>query len=275
MIKKGSVSFAATFLLLLSIGALFLYPFLWMFFAGFKSDPEIFRAYPLLPESYRWDHYRSLLSGEWIPYPRQFLNTLFVATFQSLGATAITAMAGFLLAQYRFRGRIGLFLLALGVVFVPRQALALPLFNWMNTLHLLDHPTAVLLPGLVSGIGLLYFAQAFAKLPSGLLDLARCEGASESRLFFLALPWIRPSLIAYGLIHFMLAWQEHLLAVVLLFSPEHLLVSPALASLLGGGSRLPYGVMMAGATLTVLPVALLFFALRKPFRTALSRLTET
>lgn len=262
-------------ILFTAVGALFLYPFLWMLFAGFKSDPEIFRAFPLWPETFRWDHYRSLLSGEWIPYPRQFLNTLGVALLQSLGATALTAMAGFVLGQYRFRGRALLFLLALGVVFVPRQILALPMFSWMNALHLLDHPAAVLLPGLVSGLGLLYFSQAFSKLPKGLLDLARCEGAGEARLFLLALPWVRPSLIAYGLLHFMLAWQEHLLAVVLLFSPQNMLVSPALASLLGGGARLPYGVMMAGATLTVLPVALLFFALRKPFRTALARLTET
>lgn len=271
--RRGTwLSVVATgFLLLLC--ALFAFPFLWMFLATFKSNPEIFRPFPLLPEEFHFRHYRSLLSGEWIPYPRQFLNSLFIATVQTVLAVSLSAAAGFTFAKHSFKGKRALFALAVLVVLIPRQVMVLPLFTWMNDLRLLDGPWSVIWPGAVSGIGVIYFTQVCKRLPDELLDMARSEGASEYRVFLAILPLIRPALIAYGLIHFILAWHEHLIPLVMLSAPEHMTAGVALSSLYGSSLRIPYGLLMAGSAMTVIPTVLLYLLVQKHFKSSLAELT--
>lgn len=271
--RKGfPAAFLATAVLLL-LCALFAYPFLWMTFAATKSNPEIFNPSRLLPEEFHLRHFRALLSGEWIPYPRQYLNSLFIAACQTLLALGLTAPAGYVFAKHRFPAQRVLFALAVLVVLVPRQVMVLPLFTWMNSLGLLDSPWAVIWPGAVSGIGILYFRQVWSRVPDDLLDLARCEGASERRAFMATLPLVKPALIAYGLIHFILAWHEHLIPLVMLSTPDHMTSGVALASLHGSHLRIPYGLIMAGSTLTVLPTTALYLLVQRHFRSSLAELT--
>jgi multiple sugar transport system permease protein len=261
-------------LALLLLGVCFAFPFVWMLFAGFKIDAEIFNPFPIMPRTFELANYRSLLTGEWIPYPRQFLNSLVIATSQTALGTAFACAAGYVFAKFDFRGKRLLFVAAVLTVLIPRQVMVLPLFSWMNTLGLLDTPWAVILPGAASGIGLLWFTAVFRRLPNGLLDMARTEGAGEYRVFWIALPLVKPALIAFALIQFTLAWQEHLIPLVMLFSKEKLTVNIGLASLHAGTMRVPMGLIMAGCTLTLIPTALLFALAYRHFRTALGRLTE-
>ncbi|HAO99505.1 MAG TPA: sugar ABC transporter permease, partial [Fibrobacteres bacterium] len=208
---------------------IFAYPFVWMFCSGFKTDAEVFALFPLLPQHFDLVHYRGLLSGAWIPYPRLFLNSLFIASLETIFATAFACGAGYVFAKFDFRFKKTLFILAVAAVLVPRQALALPLFVWMNKLSLLDTPWSVILPGTASGVGFLYFIAVFRRLPDPLLDMARCEGAGEYRVFLSTLPLIKPALIAFALIQFVLCWQEHLIPLIMLSTQTHLTVTLGLA----------------------------------------------
>ncbi|MEO7425317.1 MAG: carbohydrate ABC transporter permease [Fibrobacteria bacterium] len=262
---------ATGFLLLLC--ALFAFPFLWMIMATFKANPQIFSPFPLLPEEFNFRHYRSLLLGEWIPYPRQFLNSLWIASAQTALAVGLSAAAGFVFAKHAFPGRRLLFALAVLVVLIPRQVMVLPLFTWMNDLKLLDGPWSVIWPGAVSGIGVIYFTQVCKRLPDELMDMARSEGASEYRVFLAILPLIKPALIAYGLIHFITAWHEHLIPLVMLSSPQQMTAGVALSSLYGSSLRIPYGLLMAGSAMTVAPTALLYLLVQRHFKSSLAELT--
>ena len=241
--------------------------------ATFKANPEIFRPFPLLPEGIHFRHYHALLSGEWIPYPRQFFNSLVIASSQTALALALSASAGFVFAKYTFSGKRALFALAVLVVLIPRQVMVLPIFTWMNVLGLLDGPWSVIWPGAVSGIGILYFTQVFKRVPDELLDLARSEGATEYGVFRISLPLVKPALVAYGLIHFILAWHEHLIPLVMLSSKLHMTAGVALSSLYGSSQRIPYGLLMAGSAMTVLPTALLYLIVQRHFKSSLSELT--
>lgn len=252
----------------------FSFPLVWMFFATFKTNVEIFTPFPLLPEHYHLAYYRSLFSGEWIPYLRQYTNTLWVASTQTIGALCLSAPAGYLFAKYKGKTLRILYIIALLPILLPRQVMLLPLFTWINTLGLIDTSWAVILPGMVTGIGVLYFTHAYRKYPDHLLDLARTEGVSESKLFFYTLPLIKPQLLAYGLIHFILAWHEHLVPLVVLSSQEHLTVSVALASLGAGNLRIPYGLLMVGSLMTVIPTVVLYILLRKNFQSSLQQLAS-
>lgn len=247
-------------------------PFVWMFFATFKSNREIFTPFPLLPRDFSWNHYFEFFRSAPLPFGRQYLNSLGIATAQTCLAVALSAPAGYFFARYRFPGSRLLFFLGILVILIPRQVMILPLFSWFHTLRLLDNPLAVIFPGAVTGIGLLYFTLVFRRMPAELFHLARAEGASEYRTFLILLPLATPALLTYGLVHFVLAWHEHLIPLVMLTSQEKLTVSVGLASLYGSNLGIPYAWLMIGSLLTLAPTALLYLFLQRQFRSALADL---
>jgi ABC-type glycerol-3-phosphate transport system permease component len=251
---------------------LFCYPFLWMFLSAFKDNREIFRPLQLFPGAFDPQYYRQLFSGQWISFGQVFANSLVVALVQAAGTVAVTSLAGYVFARNRFPGRGVLFAIALVVIVLPPQTLAIPLFAWVNQLGLVDHLSGVILPGLVSGLGLLYFTQVFRQVPDDLVNAARLAGASEFRVYLTLLPLVSSALLSFGLIQFILAWHEHLVPLLVLSSVETQTLPIALASLYGSSLRFPYAVLMAASSLILLPVALLFVLLHRRLQTALAEL---
>ena len=267
-------SFAAVFAVILCA-----YPFVWMFFSSFKTNKEIYQPLLFFPSEYESDAFVSLFSGnlpDGVSLPFSFVEVFFHSILasgsQALFATILTAMAGYAFAKYRFRWKNILFLLAILVILVPRQALAVPLFEWLTQLNLNGSLWAIILPGAASGIGVIFFTQIFRRVPDSLMDLAQVEGASEARTFLVLLPLVSPALVTYGLIHFILAWQEHLFPLLLL-TDDNQVLPLALAKLRDSSHRIPEAVSMAAATCSLLPVAILFAIFHRQIRTALRDFT--
>jgi ABC-type glycerol-3-phosphate transport system permease component len=257
-------------LLLLAAGIVFIYPFVWMFFSAFKDNKEIFHPMQLLPSAWSPQYYKQLFSNEWIPFWRVFRNSLVIATVQSIGTVLLTSLAGYVFAQHRFRFQSLLFVASLAIIVLPQQALAIPLFSWLNDLKLVDSMWGVVLPGIVSGLGILYFTQVFRQMPRELVEAARLAGLSEFRVYWTLLPLCWSALLSFGLIQFILSWHEHLIPLLVLSSQDKQTVPIALASLYGSSLRFPFAVLMAASVITVLPTAILFAVMYRRFKTSLS-----
>jgi len=253
-----------------AIGVLFAYPFVWMALSAFKDNPQIFRPLQFWPKSWNTEYIGQLTSGTWIPFWKVLTNSLLSAVGQSLGAVLLTSLAGFAFAKHAFRGRGLLFVACLCLIVLPRQMLAVPLFQWVHTLGLYDTLWGVALPGMASGLGVLYFTQVFRMIPDAYLETARIEGAGEWRTFALILPMLGSSLLSYGLIHFILAWNEHLVPMLILHAPENQTLPLALSSLYGSSLRFPFAVLMAGSFLALVPTTLFFLLSYRRFKNALS-----
>jgi multiple sugar transport system permease protein len=165
-----------------------------------------------------------------------------------------------------------LFGLALVSIVIPMQTLAIPLFTWISELGMADRLSGVILPGMMSGLGVMYFTQVFRQVPLELLEAARLEGASEMRVFRSVLPLARGGLISFGLVHFILSWHEHLIPLLVLSSPGRQTLPLALAWLNGAGLHNPVAVLMAGSTVAVLPVAVLYALAYRRFKSSLADL---
>ncbi len=257
---------------LTAVSLVFVYPFAWMFFASFKENRQIFSPLKLWPEHFGGQYYGQLFSGEWIPFVRVFANSLIIALAQAVGAVAVTSLAGYAFAKHRFPMRRMLFLLSLVVIVLPQQALAISLFTWLDALHLSNRLAGVILPGVVSGLGILYFTQVFRQVPDDYVHLARMAGASEFRVYTTLLPMLTSPLLSFGLVQFILAWHEHLIPMLVLSAADQQTLPLALASLYGSSLRFPFAVLMAGSTLTLIPTILLFGLLHRRFKSSLSEL---
>lgn len=293
-------SWVAT-LALIVVSAFFFYPFLWMFVSAFKTTPEIYRPLQFWPAKFDPQYYGLLFTGVYFSFWRVFANSLVIALAQAVGVVILTSLAGYVFARHRFRGSKLLFLLAVVVIVIPQQALVVSLMDWlhrldvfldglartnvlgvspmawmhmawMHKLQLTDHLLGVILPGLVSGLGVIYFTQVFKQIPDELFEAARLAGASEFAVYRTLLPLIVSPLLSFGFIHFVLAWHEHLIPMLVLSSGSNSTLPMALSSLYGSSLRQPQAVLMAASTLTLLPITILFCLVQRRFRNSLSEL---
>ena len=255
---------------LLPMAGLFVYPFLWMFLSMFKGNQEIFQPTSLLPDQWDLAHLRRLLAGEWFPFWRVLGLSLFMAVGQALGAVVLTSMTGFAFAKLRFRGRSLLLVACLFTIVLPRQLLVVPLFEWVHSIGLHGSVWGVMFPGMVSGLGVLFFTQVFRQVPDAYLETACLEGVSEWGAYRLLLPMLGSCLLSYGLIHFILAWNEHLIPLVVLGGAEQQTLPLALASLYSSSLRFPYAALMAGSFVAMIPPMVFFLFSYRRFRDALS-----
>ncbi len=208
-------------------------------------------------------HYRQLFADH--PFGRWMVNSLFLASTQTLSAVALASLGGFAIAKYRFRGRRVILTILLSVLLLPYQVLLPGAYELVRGLGGLDTYWAVLGPGTASAFGLVLFARAMRSVPDDLLAAGRIDGCSEPRLWWsIAMPLVRPMTAAFALLTFAASWNGFLWPQVVLQDDGKYTLPLGLASL----SLLPgqdLGVLMAGTALGVLPVAVLFLALQSDF----------
>ena len=287
-LKSGFLRRIVSILLLAPFLLAVLYPFLWMVFGIFKTNHEFFqplRIWPMkplnleywkgladtfFPNEFNFINIHELVMGKWVPFWDVFANSMVSSFCQALGAVALSAMAGYAFARLKFKFKNVYFVFVLALILVPRQLFAVPLFSWLNILGLNDSIFGIILPGVITGLGVIYFTQVFRKIPAEFIQVARTCGASEFRVFLMLLSLIWPAILSYGMIHFVLAWHEHLLPMLVLNTDSHQTLPLALAKLYDVSQRTPQGVQMAASTFSLIPTALLFALCHRKFKSSLS-----
>ena len=158
------------------------------------------------------------------------------------------------------------------MILIPKQTLILPLFEWINTIGLSNSHLGVILPGMLNALGFIFFIQIYKQVPDDLLDLYRLEGANEVKTFFYSLPLVSSALFSFGLIDFIMTWNEHLFPLIILQDPSQQTLPLALSQLMGSSLGEPLAVIMAGSLFTLLPSLILFGFMYRRIKCAMSDL---
>jgi ABC-type glycerol-3-phosphate transport system permease component len=266
----------AVLLAVLALGAcLMVLPLVWMLLTSLKTFPEILRNPPAwLPAVPRWENYRTVWEG--FAYYRFFLNSVFVAVMVIAGTVLTCCPAAYAFAYYEVKHKELLFAALLSTLMLPAQVTVIPLFKayaamgWVNTYLPLVVPAW--LGGNVFGIFLL--RQFFRTIPKSFIEAARLDGASEwTILWRLIVPMSLPAVMTVVLFTFLWSWNDLFNPLVYLHNeatytlPVGLLYFIARAEQLTGGSAglVPWHLVMALATVMVLPVIILFVAAQRRF----------
>jgi multiple sugar transport system permease protein len=257
--RRGRTALIA---LLLSLGALATsFPFLWMIATSLKPLSES-RTYPptFLPQSPTLDAWERLFTD--MDFARYLVNTLVVVAISLLGVLLI-AMAGYGFAKFRFRGRNLMFLLVLATMMIPIQVTMIPTFLILNGLHLTNTLLGVALPTLVSGFTIFLARQFMTTIPDEILEAARLDGAGEARILrSIVMPMSRPILAVIGVLTFITAWNSFLWPLILATDSDNYTLSVGV-SLLNRQQTLEPPLQMAGASLMVIPILLVFVVLQR------------
>ncbi|GAA3403255.1 carbohydrate ABC transporter permease [Paenibacillus hodogayensis] len=242
-------------------GLLMLLPFIWMVLSTFKTDSEVLSIPPTL-----WPKVFTLANLEKLFVSMNFgvylRNTLIIVAFSFFGML-LNAMAGFGFAKYEFKGRGPLFYLVLATMMIPGQVTMIPVYLILNSMNLTNTMPGIILPALVGAFGIFLFRQFMATIPNELLEATRLEGASELRIFLqIVLPISKPILAVQGILTFIAGWNSFLWPLIIANDEKFYTLSVGLA-LMRSQSNQNFALQMAGATLMVAPIIIIFIIFQK------------
>lgn len=253
--------------LVIGLGALImLAPFAWMVSASLMAPPEIVARPPVwLPHNPQWRNYWDV--AQVIPMVRMYANSLLVTTTTVIGLLLISSLAGYAFAKFEFPGREPLFLLTLGTMMIPFFVTLIPVYFVVKQLGWLDSYAGLVVPGMISAYGIFLMRQFMLELPNELIDAARIDGAHEFAIYYrIILPLSLPALATLGTFTFINVWNAFLWPLLVITSRELFTIPLGLNSLrLYAGEARNLNLLMAGASLAIVPVLLLFVLMQRFF----------
>jgi multiple sugar transport system permease protein len=238
-------------------------PFVWMILSSFKTTREIRREPSRwIPEEPTLQNYRDLFDR--LDFPRYFFNSTFVAVAVTAGNLLFCSMLGYALAKLEFPGKRVLFAVVLATLMIPGIVTLVPLFVLVSNFNLTNTHAGLILPTVAGAFGVFLMRQFMLGIPDDLLDAARVDGAGEYRIFFrVVMPLCGPALATLGVLTFLTSWNNFLWPLVVASSEDMYTLPVALALFSIGQQESNVALQMAGATVVVLPVAILFFATQR------------
>lgn len=259
---------------LLSLGALLsFFPFAWMVSTAFKT-PEQVLALPVhwLPDPITGENF----AAAWrrFDFARYFVNTLFISSAVTALSVTFCSMAGYAFAKRRFWGRDLIFNLLLATLTIPGAVLMTPLFLVILKLGWINRFIGIIVPFCVSVTNIFLMRQYISTIPVELEEAARIDGASALDVWWrIVLPLSKPAMATVAIFSFVGAWDGFLWPLIVLKEKEMWTLNVALGLLqmeyvAAEGS--PWGVMMAGSVLVVLPLVGVFLTLQRYFMKGLT-----
>jgi multiple sugar transport system permease protein len=251
--------------ILLVLAVIWLLPIAWIILTALKPEPEIIRL-PIrwLPEQWTLDNFAaSLTTARTANVAVAFFNSLVVAIVETVLTLAIDAMAAYALARLAFRGRTVIFAAVVASIMVPSQITLVPLYTMFQQLGWLSSYQALILPGLSRAFGVFLLRQFFLGIPKELEDAARIDGAGTFTTFYkIAVPLVQPAMASLAIFTFLRSWNEFTWPLIVISRNDMMTLPVALARLLNA-YRVEYGIVMAAAALSAIPLIIVFFIFQR------------
>ncbi|BBE70830.1 carbohydrate ABC transporter permease [Oharaeibacter diazotrophicus] len=244
--------------------AAFALPPVWLLLSSLKPELEIFAWPPtVLPSAPTLDNFRKA----WLQdhFAGFFLNSTFVAAVSSAISVAISVMAGYALAKFRFAGDTFFFLLIMSALMIPLQIILIPIFLVLRDLHLLNTLWGVILAPAATPTGVLIMRQYIRGIPDSLLEAARMDGTSEWRILWrIVVPLSLPAIATLTAFSFVARWNDFLWPFLVINDRSQWTVQLAIASNVGQWD-INWPRLLAMSVLSVIPTFALFVTLQRFF----------
>ena len=241
-----------------------LFPFVWMLLTSLKTNEESLRIPPtLFPETLNWENY-SVVTGE-LPFGTLYINTLLMMFWRVVCATVFSSMAGFAFAKLRFPCKKLLFFIVLTQMMLPNQIYLIPQYQMLSSLRQLNSIFALVFPGLVSAFGTFFLRQFYMSLPNDLMEAAVIDGCNVGQAFVrILMPLTKTALIALGIFTALFAYSDMMWPLICNTNMNKMTLSAGLSSLKGLNDT-RYPIMMAGATLAMVPMMVIYLVFQRQF----------
>jgi len=249
------------------LGLVFALPLLWMISTSLKTDPQVYHVPPIwIPNPIRLRNYLEVLTRR--PFGLWFINTMQYCVPSTLGALISSSLVAYSFSRIRWKGRDLLFFLCISTMMIPFQVRMIPLYIIFRQLGWVNSYKALVIPTFFGNAYFIFLLrQFFLTIPQELSDAARVDGASETGIFLrIIIPLAKPALAVVGLFQFMGAWNDYLGPLIFLNRESLFPLALGLQSMRSSfQERLVWPYLMAGSTMIVAPIILIFFFTQRTF----------
>ena len=244
---------------LVIVGLLFVFPFVWMILTSFKTLPQLLKA-PLsfLPQPFTFQNYIDAWND--VPFAQAYVNSIYIAVLVVVGTIITASMAGYAFARIRFRGARVMFIVFLATQMIPAQVTLIPFYLLMSKLGWVDSHLSLIVPALLANPFAVFLMRQFVlSLPQELEEAALVDGAGRFRIFWsVVLPNLKPGIAALSIITAINVWNAFLFPLVLLNTPDLFTVPLLLQSFQGQFGSVNYGLVMAASAISTIPMLIVF-----------------
>lgn len=269
-LKQELGSFPKYFLLIVGVLCT-IYPMYWMVYAGTYNSAD---TYTLI---FRWLPGNQLLSNlkvinESFSMLRVLFNTFYISIIGTVLSLVVNVMMGFAMAKYNFKHKATIFNVFMATMFLGGASSMIPQFEIINKLGLYNNLWAIILPSIYSTYTAFLAKQTLMDFPTDIMEASRIDGCGEFRIFYqMVVPNIRPTLATIAIITFMNYWNGYLWNLIVTSSVDQYTLQVALAAIYPTAAIWTYApIKMLGATISVIPILILFVALQKQFMNSIA-----
>ncbi|MEQ3334026.1 carbohydrate ABC transporter permease [Bifidobacterium longum] len=263
---KRTISLTLSYVALALVAFLMIFPLIIVVIVSFTPN-AVTQTWPpkIIPSAWTLDNYTSLFQR--LPIGRELLNTIVFAGAVTIISVFFDSLAAYGLSRVDFKGRGILLAVLIATMMIPAMALLIPVYKLLGSMGLVNSYLGIIIPRMADVGGIFLLRQFFISIPKDLDNAARIDGAGEFRIFAqIILPNAVPAILTVGMFNFMGNWNDLLWPLIMTSKPETRTITAGLAMLTGHGSSVtPYGVVMAGALISALPLLIVFFFVQKRF----------
>jgi multiple sugar transport system permease protein len=241
------------------------FPFYWMVTTSLKTEARVFAFPPeWIPNPPIADNYLYIFTE--LPFALYVFNSLKISLLWTIGVVLSSSLAAYAFARVRFWGRDVLFMATLAALMIPAQITMIPLYVIMTRLGWVDTHLPLIVPAYFgSAFGIFLLRQYFMTIPQDLNDAAKIDGCSHFGVYWrIMMPLSKPVLATLALLAFMGSWNDLLGPIIYLFD-NSLFTLPLALTRFRGQYYTQWAYMMAGATVSLLPILIIFLFTQKYF----------
>ncbi|MCT1403794.1 L-arabinose transport system permease protein AraQ [Paenibacillus sp. GM2FR] len=259
MIHRGLRMSTVVLHIVLILGACMMaLPFVWMVLSSLKDLSQVFVVPPKwIPDPFIWSNYKDSLTA--LPFGRAYFNSFYINIIVVVSQLVTCSMAAYAFAKITFPFREPLFILFLATMMVPGQVTIIPLYLIMKNIGWLDTHLAIIVPSaLLNAFGVFLLRQFFRGIPKEMEEAAIVDGANRWTIYArIMLPLIKPALSALGIFTFLGMWNNFFNPLIFLSSTDKFTV-PMMLNLYRGMYSTDWTLMMAGASIALVPVLIVY-----------------
>jgi len=262
--KKRTSTKVLIYMLLIISAVVLMIPFYWMIQSSLKHDADVFTM-PIQwwPEYPVWSNYINIWAR--IPLLNFLRNTARLTVVVTLLQLLTSSFAAYAFSKLKFKGRNLLFLLYVGSIAVPWQAYMVPQFVMFRQMELVDTHMAIIVLQAFTAFGVFLIKQFYDSIPNELIEAARIDGMSEYQIWRkIMLPLSKPVLATLTIFTFVVTWNDFLGPRLYLTSQQLWTIQIGMRMFIGQHAT-EFGLIMAIATVSLIPILIVFLALQKFF----------
>ena len=261
--KKRRLVKGVIYALLIAMAVVCCIPFFMMIINATRSNEAILAGFSLIPGSALAENYAVL--KDYVNIWSGFKNSLIVSVLVTVLSGYFSAMTAYGFAYYEFKGKNVLFIFMLVMMMVPGQLGLIGFYELSKTLGILDSFIPLIIPSIASPFVVFFLRQYIqTTLHPSLIEAARIDGAGEFKIFHIvAVPIMLPAIATMSIFTFIGSWNNYLMPLVLLFSPEKYTLPVLMGFLKGSQVAENLGSLYLGIAISVVPIMIAFLFLSK------------